>query len=162
MVQPHPRVRRGGGAPACLWGTHCQQKPASKNRIPAFNYAFELSSLATNGKPLSPDPGSGGAVGGLAGRRGGRGPACEGVKGELRHYSRWTETSPCMEISFPFCTETSPAIHCTSPRARLVLGAQTPECRKGPRVQGGKLRPPRRDRAPASALGVKRLALPPL
>lgn len=37
--------------------------PSSRNHIPAFNYASELSSLATNRKPLRPQPGPDGGWG---------------------------------------------------------------------------------------------------
>lgn len=56
---PGDRHARAGRALACLCGAH----PPAKNRIPVFNYAFELSSLATDGKPLRPQPGPDGGGG---------------------------------------------------------------------------------------------------
>ena len=64
---PGDRHARAGRAPACLCGAHPPAETATLS-----NYAFELSSLATDGKPLRPQPGPDGG-GGWTKRGGWRG-----------------------------------------------------------------------------------------
>lgn len=82
--QPHPKGQtRGRGACMLVGGS----PPAETASLPFFNYAFELSPLAANGKPLRPQPGPGGGSGQTSGGGGGA-PRWWGGEGRPRVCSK--------------------------------------------------------------------------